>query len=159
MNSTDYEKLRNYLSQPEYSSLSDEEAALALANLTIEQPRRYVFGSFRTLASLLTMEEYNTLRAVFKAAVAQEAAAGGALYGDMEKTLLIPGDEDGRGGGLDLGAESFIVALNTLCSQSEVLVDVANKIFAYCETFQSAPTKVFPVISSYHISFARGNIQ
>ena len=55
MNSTDYEKLRNYLSQPEYSSLSDEEAALALANLTIEQPRRYVFGSFRTIASLLTM--------------------------------------------------------------------------------------------------------
>lgn len=158
MNSTDYEKLRNYLSQPEYSSLSDEEAALAIAELTIEQPRRYVFGSFRTLASLLTMEEYNTLRAVFKAAVAQEAAAGGALYGDMEKMLLIPGDEDGRGGGVDFANEAFVTTISSMCQQAE-LPDVAGKISAYCETFQSAPTKVFPVLSSYHISFARGNIQ
>jgi hypothetical protein len=158
MNSTDYEKLRNYLSQPEYSSLSDEEAALALANLTIEQPRRYVFGSFRTIASLLTMEEYNTLRAVFKAAVAQEAVAGGSLYGDMEKMLLIPGDEDGRGGGLDFNNESFITAITGICQQAEI-PNVPGKISAYCETFQSAPTKVFPVLSLYHISFARGNIQ
>lgn len=119
------------------AELEPEAAAEAINAVTGTPVSRFVFGSFRTFAALLTDTEYNALRATFKAVVAQEAAAGGCLYGDMEQMLLTPGDEDGNGGGLDLTAVGFVAAMNALC-QSEALSAVPGKVASYAAGLQSS---------------------
>src|SRR5574343_993260 len=124
------------------AAMTPAEAAVALNAMTTPAPMKLVFGSFRTIGALLTATEYNTLRAVLKAAVTQEASAGGSLYADMEQMLLLPGDEDGNGGGLDLGNAAFVASLAALCSQSEALAGVPEKVGAYVASKQDAPIRV-----------------
>lgn len=144
---------------PALAELSDQDAAAAINAMTV-QDVRIVFGSFRTFAALLTAMEYNTFRAVLAAAVAAEAQAGGYLYADMTKMLELPGDEDGNGGGLDLGNASFVASLAALASQSQSLTDVPAKIAAYVASKQPAPRQKYPGrLRAWQIADARQHLE
>jgi hypothetical protein len=78
------------------------------------------FGSFRTLASLLTQDEYTTLRTTLN------NLSSNVLIADMIHFLEMPGDESGNGGGIDFGNES----VRTMLDQ---LFDFSAKIKAYAE--------------------------
>jgi hypothetical protein len=118
----DIDALRIELAKSTYSEMSDAEAATAVrANAGIEIYSR--FGSFRTLASLLTAEEYGTVRAALTS-----AASSSVMVADMIEFLKLPGDEAGNGGGIDLGNAATRAMLDQLCS-----AEVATKLKAYAE--------------------------
>ena len=96
------------LHKPLYAALSDAEAAAELnaVNKTEVFPR---FGSFRTLANLLSERQYNALAAAIDATVPHSR-----LVADMAKMLSLPGDEQGNGGGIDFGAEPTRAFLDSL---------------------------------------------
>jgi hypothetical protein len=73
----------------------------------------------------------------------------------MERMLLLPGDENGSGGGIDFANETFAATIAGMCQQAE-LPEVAGKIAAYCATFQPEPRKVFPRLQLSDIEIARG---
>lgn len=110
------------LSKEQYSNLSDQEAADALNALT-ETETYSRFASFRTLAALLTEEEYGAVRAAVDAAKAQSV-----LVADMLSFLELPGDEAGNGGGIDVGSAGVRAALDAMLPEM-----IATKIKAYAE--------------------------
>jgi hypothetical protein len=77
------------------AALSDEEAAAAIIAMTVAESYSR-FGSFRTLAGLLTAAEYGALRAGLTAAAGLDPRIP-----DMIDMLELPGDEGGNGGGID----------------------------------------------------------
>lgn len=81
------------------------------------------FASFRTLASVLTPEEYATVRATLEA-----AANASVLVEDSLSMLTLPGDELGNGGGVDIGNASVRALCDSLFS-----APVAAKIKAVAE--------------------------
>ena len=67
------------------------------------------FAGFRTLAAILTQEEYDTLRTYLNVLAGQSY-----LVADMVKMLEMPGDERGVGGGIDFGhpaVRQFILSI------------------------------------------------
>ena len=94
----DYNTLVARLQQADCTSKSDAEAAEFLnAKNIVETYSR--FGSFRTLAGLLTADEYAALKTALTA-----AAQGQPVVADMIEMLKLPGDEQGNGGGVDFGS-------------------------------------------------------
>ena len=94
----DYSTLVARLQQADCTSKSDAEAAAFLnARNVVETYSR--FGSLRTLADLLTAEEYAALKTALTA-----AAQGQPVVADMVEMLRLPGDEQGNGGGIDFGS-------------------------------------------------------
>ena len=137
------------------TELSDADAAAALNAMTVETTPTLVFGSFRTLAALLTATEYNTLRVTLAGAVAAEAAAGGYLFADMQSMLALPGDAAGDGGGLDLGNAAFVSSLSALCA-GEGLATVPGKVAAYVASLQPAARAKYSGIDASMVGVARG---
>lgn len=125
-----------------YADMDCEAVAWAVNALTVSSVPRCVFGSFRTLAALLTSEEYDTLRATLAAVAASERATGGYLLNDMLAMLALPGNEDGHGGGIDLGSTAVSEMLVRLCS-SPNLIDVPQKIAAYVAQYQPSANRRF----------------
>lgn len=138
---------------PGLAELSDQDAALAINAMTV-QDSIYVFASFRTMAALLSATEYNTLRAVFKQAVASEAAQGGSLLSDMEQMLLTPGSEDGSGGGLDITSPGFVSMLQQLCLLGGIN-DVPQKVADYAMSKQPPLRQKYSTAYAGQVALAR----
>jgi hypothetical protein len=149
------EKLKTELEKPAYAELSDEAALAAVAALTLPTQQRDVFGSFRTLAALLSQTEYNTLRAVLKSASDTETAAGGTMLADMTAMLSLPGDSEGNGGGVALNSPGVVAMLQQFAAV-EGLEEVPAKIAAYCATYQPTPQAVFSGVQLSDVEIARG---
>lgn len=126
---------------PALAELTDQEAADAInAMATTETYMR--FGSFRTLASILTAEEYATVRTTL-----DTAAASNVMLADMVAMLKMPGDEGGNGGGIDFGNATVRTMLDSLCDAS-----VAAKIKAHAER----TTAKYQPITADAVGMARG---
>jgi hypothetical protein len=129
MTSSQLATLKTQANAPPYSTMTAAAAAAAISALTIAQPVT-TFGSFRTLAVLLTATEYNTLRATLDAAVA--AAPTNYLLADMRQAMLAPGGSDGSGGGLNFADPAFVAQLAALSSAGgSALAAVPAKVAAY----------------------------
>jgi hypothetical protein len=90
------------------------------------------FCSLRTLAGVLTPDEY----AAVKAAVTN-AAQGSAVVADMSAFLQIPGDQSGNGGGLDFSNPAVQAMIGQLCpsnSSNALLVSANAKLAALAQT-------------------------
>ena len=122
---------------PALAALSDEDAAAAINAMTVQQSVM-VYGSFRTLAALLTSTEYNALRATLNSAAAAEAAAGGSLINDAVMLLKVPGDQAGNGGGLALNDPTFVAQLDAISAMAG-LNEVPGKVASYVAGMQPAP--------------------
>jgi hypothetical protein len=133
------------LQQADCVGKSDQEAAdLLNAKNIVETTSR--FGSLRTLASLLTPEEYAAARAGIN------AAAQSPMVADMLEFLKLPGDESGNGGGIDLGNAAVRAMLDQLCTPA-----VAAKIKAHAERTVSFADQIgVAKIGPHHVAAARG---
>jgi hypothetical protein len=122
----DYRTLVARLQQADCSAKTDAEAAefLGTKNITETYNR---FGSFRTLAELLTPEEYAAVKAALTA-----AAQAQAIVADMVEMLKLPGDERGNGGGIDFGSTRVAAALAQLV-QSGLAPAIAAKLTGYAQ--------------------------
>ena len=136
-----YTALIAELQSGDYGGMSDAEAAAAIDAQTVPAPYRMVFGSFRTLAAILTDIEYNTLRAALNAAAQQETDAGGTRLADMVEMLKLPGDAEGNGGGLDLGSEGVAQMLAYFGATVEDLAAVPGKVADYVASQQPPPVR------------------
>jgi len=125
-NVMDYRTLIARLQQADCLAKTDAEAAefLGAKNVTETYSR---FGSFRTLAELLTPEEYAAVKAALTA-----AAQGQAIVADMVEMLKLPGDEQGNGGGIDFGSTRVAEALAQLV-QSGLDATIAAKLTGYAQ--------------------------
>jgi hypothetical protein len=145
----DYPKLVTILEQPTYAGLSDNGALAAVNAKTVAQTYSR-FGSLRTLAALLTPEEYAAVKATIEAAATQNV-----MVSDMLTFLKLPGDEAGNGGGIDLGNASVRAMLDSLCA-----LEVAAKIKSYAETLISlAEFEELDEVGLGHIQSARQMIE
>jgi hypothetical protein len=117
-----------------------------------------LFGSFRTLAAILTQAEYDTLRATLAYYAALEKEAGGSRLNDMLTTLSIPGDISGRGGGLDLSSPD-VVAMLTELSVVPGLENVAVKVAEYVAEHADDPTELGVLQSLLAATLQRGKLQ
>jgi len=125
-----YEMLRSELAKTDYAELSDAEAAARLNDATTTQIVSR-FGSFRTLANLLTEEEYVALRTAL-----DQLAQQNRRVADMVKMLELPGDDRGNGGGIDFGVDATRDQVDQVCATAEIPA-AAAKIKAYAEVLQS----------------------
>lgn len=107
--------------------LSEQDAADRLNTPSITEVLSR-FGSFRTLAAVLSPEEYAVLRAVLDAAAAQNV-----LVSDMVRMLELPGDDAGNGGGVDFGSPAVRAMLPAL----GVPAEIAAKVVAIAERLVS----------------------
>ena len=119
----DYQTLAAELAKPAYAAMTDAEAADVL-NAATETAVVSRFGSLRTLAAILTPEEYAAVRSALDAAAGQSV-----VVADMLAMLKLPGDDQGNGGGIDLGNAAVRVMLDQLCTPA-----VAAKIKAWAES-------------------------
>ena len=122
----DYQTLITRLQQTDCTAKTDTDAAdfLGAKNITETYSR---FGSFRTLAELLTPEEYAAVKAALTA-----AAQGQAVVADMIEMLKLPGDELGNGGGIDFGSERVVTVLAQLV-QGGLDAAIAAKLTGYAQ--------------------------
>ena len=122
----DYRTLIDRLQQADCSAKTDAEAVEFLNAKNIAETYSR-FGSFRTLAELLTPEEYSALKAALTA-----AALGQAVVADMVEMLKLPGDEQGNGGGIDFGSSRVGEALAPLV-QGGLDAAIAAKLTGYAQ--------------------------
>jgi hypothetical protein len=98
------------LQKPLYAGMTEVQAAAELN--AVDKTEVYSrFGSFRTLANLLTETEYAPLKTALTAAAQQSA-----VVADMIEMLKLPGDEQGSGGGIDFGAASVRAKIDAMQS-------------------------------------------
>lgn len=128
---------------------TDAQVAAYLQGLTVPNTAQ-VFGSFRTLAGILTATEYNTLRTALVSAAAAEKTAGGYLINDMIGLLATPGDAVGNGGGINFQDPNFIAELTALCTAAS-LPNVVGEVAAYCATMA-------PPLPKYSDNIQPGNV-
>jgi hypothetical protein len=147
----DYNTLITRLQQADCASLGDAEAAELLnAKNIVETYSR--FGSFRTLASLLTPDEYAALKTALGT-----AAQGQPVVADMIEMLKLPGDERGNGGGIDFGSARTVEALGQLV-QGELAAGIAAKLTAYAQRQVSIADQLgLGRVSEGDVAFARAH--
>jgi hypothetical protein len=148
----DYRILVTRLQQADCASKSDSEAAEYLnAQNIVETYRR--FGSFRTLADLLTAAEYATLRTALTA-----AAAGQPVVADMIAMLELPGDEQGNGGGIDFGSARVAETLAQLV-ESGLDTTIAAKVTAHAQRRISIAEQLgLGSVTDGDVAYARSHI-
>ena len=112
------------ISKPEYASMTDIEVVEILAAKTHDETYSRC-GSLRTLAGLLTPEEYGILRTMLDAFASQSP-----MVADMLVFLKMPGDEAGNGGGLDMGHPGTRLMLAQFVAAG-LPQTVADKLIAY----------------------------
>jgi len=143
--------LKAELAKPEYAEMTDQEAADALSALTVASPTVDVFGSFRTLAAILTASEYEVLRNTLDTQV-----AGSRLLADMVTMLSLPGDSSGNGGGIALNNPTTVAMLEQFAT-AEGLEGVPAKVAAYCATYQPSPQPLFGRVREGEVQQARAS--
>lgn len=129
-----------------YAAMTDAEAADAL---NAKDRTRVVmrFGSFRTLASLLTSEEYATVRTTL-----DTAAQSSVMIADAIAYLKLPGSEDGSGGGINFGDPVVRGMVDSLFS-----TPIAAKIKGYAEEAISRAEELgCPDVTDHYVSRCRG---
>jgi hypothetical protein len=148
----DYNILVARLQQADCVSKSDVEAAEYLnARNIVETYRR--FGSFRTLADLLTAAEYAALRTALTA-----AAAGQPLVSDMIAMLELPGDERGNGGGIDFGSARVAETLAQLV-ENGLDAAIAAKVTALAQRQISIAEQLgLDNVTDGDVAFARSHL-
>jgi hypothetical protein len=137
---------------PALAELSDQEAADAINAMTAEATPVDVFGSFRTLAAIVSDVEYEVLRGALNAAAADSHRVADAV--DM---LATPGDANGNGGGLALGHPSVVAMLEQLAA-IEGLAAVPAKVAAYVASMQPDGPPKYPHIRALDVIRARREI-
>jgi hypothetical protein len=147
----DYSILVTRLQQDDCTSKSDADAAdLLNAKNIVESYSR--FGSFRTVAELLTAAEYAALKTVLTA-----AAAGQAVVADMIEMLKLPGDEQGNGGGIDFGSARVAEMLAQLV-QSGLDAGIAARLTAYAQRQISVAEQLgLGSVTEGDVAFARSH--
>ena len=147
----DYSTLVARLQQADCTSKSDAEAAEFLgAKNVVETYSR--FGSFRTLAELLTAAEYAALKMALTA-----AAQGQPVVADMVEMLKLPGDEQGNGGGIDFGSPRVAEMLGQLV-QSGLDADIAAKVTGYAQRQVSIADQLgLGSVTDGDVAFARSH--
>jgi len=128
-----------------YNHMSDEEI---LTSLNTPNRTKIIskFGSFRTLANILDDIEYTTVKTVLTT-----VATSSEKMADMLKMLILPGDENGAGGGIDIGTAQVRGMVDMLFSP-----EIAGKIKAYAEVPQSRAEELnIPEVGVGHIASAR----
>jgi len=148
----DYHTLIARLQQADCTSKTDAEAAefLNVKNITETYSR---FGSFRTLAELLTPEEYAAVKAALTA-----AAQGQPVVADMVEMLKLPGDELGNGGGIDFGSPRVAAALAKLV-QGGLDAAIAAKLTGYAQRQVSIADQLgLGRVTDGDVAFAREHI-
>ena len=147
----DYNTLVTRLQQADCTSKSDAEAAEFLnAKNIVETYSR--FGSFRTLAELLTAEEYATLKTALAA-----AAQGQPVVADMIEMLKLPGDERGNGGGIDFGSARVAATLAQLV-QGGLDAAIAAKLTGYAQRQISIAEQLgLGYVTDGDVAFARAH--
>jgi hypothetical protein len=126
--------------------LSAEDAANYINNITVTN-NCPVFGSFWTLANILSEDQYNGLRANIDTLTTQET---GAFVKDMVDMLKIPGGENGYRGGLDFTSPIFLSFLSGICNEG-----IVEKIQDYTNAFQPPPVRKYGFVSPGQIITAR----
>jgi hypothetical protein len=146
----DYSTLIERLQQADCLSKSDAEAAAFLnAKNIVETYSR--FGSFRTLAELLSATEYATLK------TALTAAADNPVVADMIEMLKLPGDEQGNGGGIDFGSARVAETLTQLV-QNGLDAAIAAKLTGYAQRQVSVAGQLgLGVVTEGDVAFARSH--
>jgi hypothetical protein len=147
----DYSTLITRLQQADCTSKSDAEAAEFLnAKNLVETYSR--FGSFRTLAGLLTAAEYAALKTALTA-----AAQGQPVLADMIEMLKLPGDEQGNGGGIDFGSARVAETLAQLV-EGGLDAAIAAKLTAYAQRQTSIAEQLgLGQVSDGDVAFARAH--
>jgi hypothetical protein len=148
----DYNTIVTRLQQADCTSKSDAAAAdLLNAKNIVETNSR--FGSFRTVAELLTAAEY----AALKAALAT-AAQGQPVLADMIEMLKLPGDEQGNGGGIDFGSARVAETLGQLV-QGGLDAAIAAKLTGYAQRQVSIAEQLgLGSVSDGDVAFARAHL-
>jgi len=127
------------------TKLSEEEILTALT----KKDRVKVisrFGSFRTLADALTDAEYTTVKTTLT-----EAAKSSVKLSDMLSMLMLPGDDEGNGGGVNIGSPQVRFIIESLFTK-----EIADKIKKYAEVSISRAEELeIPEIAIGHISSAK----
>ena len=147
----DYNTLVTRLQQADCTSKSDAEAADFLnAKNVVETYGR--FGSFRTLAELLTAAEYAALKTALTT-----AAQGEPVVADMVEMLRLPGDERGNGGGIDFGSARVAEMVGQLVS-SGLDAAIAAKLTGYAQCQVSIAEQLgLGQVSDGDVAFARSH--
>jgi hypothetical protein len=147
----DYNTLITRLQQADCTSKSDGEAAEFLnAKNLVETNSR--FGSFRTLAGLLTPAEYAAVKTALTA-----AAQGQPIVADMIEMLKLPGDEQGNGGGIDFGSVRVVETLGQLV-QGGLDAAIAAKLTGYAQRQVSIADQLgLGHVSDGDVAFARAH--
>jgi len=123
----DYNALAAELAKPAYTGLSDAEAADALNAATVTEVYSR-FGSFRTLAAVLTDVEYATLKGVLF-----ELADSSPKVADSYAMLELPGDDAGNGGGIDFGCAAVRGMVDQLVAGEQFTAELGSKLKALAE--------------------------
>jgi len=105
-----------------YFNMSNTELLLSLKKCDRVKLKSH-FASFRTLANLLTAEEYNNIKTVLSA-----LAQSNILVADVIDMMKLPGDESGNGGGIDFGAVSVRSFIDNLVSSELISIHLGNKL-------------------------------
>jgi len=151
------------LSKPLYASLSDAEAAAEI-NAVSKTEIYSRFGNFRTLANLLTADEYAALKSALATAAQQSAVSA-----DMVEMLKLPGDESGSGGGIDFGAAGVRTGIDNLQAAlataigGEQAAAAAAALVAKLKAYAERPTSTarmnrWPEVSEWDVTIARRSI-
>lgn len=129
---------------PALAALSDADAAATINAMEVTEVVSH-FGSYRTLAAILTQEEYATLKTTLAGAVESSP-----MVADMVAMLGLPGDSEGNGGGIDFGNATVRAMVDQLAT-----AEVAAKIKAIAEVTRkkySTPAK------PGHVQIVRENL-
>jgi hypothetical protein len=147
----DYSTLVTRLQQADCTSKTDAEAAEFLgAKNVVESYCR--FGSFRTLAGLLTPEEYAAVKTALTA-----AAQGQPVVADMVEMLKLPGDEHGNGGGIDFGSARVAETLAQLV-QGGLDAAIAANLTGYAQRQVSIADQLgLGSVTDGDVAFARAH--
>ena len=148
----DYNTLVARLQQADCTSKTDSEAAAFLnAKNIVETYSR--FGSFRTLAGLLTAEQYAALKTALTV-----VAQGQPVVADMIEILKLPGDEQGNGGGIDFASPRLAETIVQLV-QGGLDAAIAAILTGYAQRQTSIAEQLgLGQVSEGDVAFARAHL-
>lgn len=151
--SSPYDKLVPWCQLPEHASQSDAERWAALQAETVLRLRP-AFGSYRTLCGILSAAEYVAVQS----AVTTVAAADKRVA-DMERMLLLPGDGQGSGGGIDFGHPAVRGVIQTMQAVGLITPEITAKLLSIGEEYVTQVAAWGVTVEIGHLESARRIIE